>query len=130
VKGEGTMSNRIRELRQDKKMTLKELGEALDLAPNTISQYETGKREPKLERWQEIADYFDVSVGYLQGIIDNDSRKMIVNSYQKELLCDIDLLIESLNETITRSEKFTDRDVALLLSGLKLSKKNYYSCKE
>ncbi|MEY8584453.1 helix-turn-helix domain-containing protein [Ligilactobacillus animalis] len=62
------MSNRIRELRQDKKMTLKELGEAIGLAPNTISQYETGIREPKLKTWQKIADYFDVTVPYAQGV--------------------------------------------------------------
>ena len=68
VKGDDTMSNRIRELRQDKKMTLKELGEAIGLAPNTISQYETGIREPKLKTWQKIADYFDVTVPYAQGV--------------------------------------------------------------
>ncbi|MDU7064139.1 MAG: helix-turn-helix transcriptional regulator, partial [Lactobacillus paragasseri] len=34
----------------------------------TISQYERGKREPKLETWQKLADFFGVSVPYLQGI--------------------------------------------------------------
>lgn len=62
------MRNRIRELRNEQSLTLKELGEKVGLAPNTISQYETGDREPKLKTWQKLADYFDVSVGYLQGI--------------------------------------------------------------
>ena len=62
------LANRIRELRNEQSLTLKELGEKVGLAPNTISQYETGDREPKLKTWQKLADYFDVSVGYLQGI--------------------------------------------------------------
>lgn len=62
------LGNRIRELRAEKGVTLKELGEKTGLAPNTISQYETGNREPKLKTWQKLADYFGVSVGYLQGI--------------------------------------------------------------
>ena len=62
------MGNRIRELRNEQGLTLKELGEKTGLAPNTISQYETGNREPKLKTWQKLADYFEVSVSYLQGI--------------------------------------------------------------
>lgn len=34
----------------------------------TLNNYENGKTEPKLETWQKLADYFGVSVGYLQGI--------------------------------------------------------------
>ena len=59
--------NRIRELRQQKHLTLQELGDKLGLANNTLSQYETGKREPKLETWQKLADFFNVAVPYLQG---------------------------------------------------------------
>lgn len=60
-------SNRIKELRQEKNLTLKELGDALGLRDNTLSQYETGKRTPKEEILEQIADYFDVSVRYLAG---------------------------------------------------------------
>lgn len=65
------MKNRIKELRQKNNLTLKELGQKVGLATNTISRYETGKREPKLETWQKLADYFNVSVPYLQGFTDN-----------------------------------------------------------
>ncbi|MBB1095584.1 helix-turn-helix transcriptional regulator, partial [Limosilactobacillus sp. BG-MG3-A] len=41
-------SNRIAELRHKKNMTLKELGNALNMRDNTLSQYENNKREPKL----------------------------------------------------------------------------------
>ena len=61
------MKNRIKELRLKTGLTLRALGEKVGLANSTLSQYETGKREPRLETWQKIADYFDVSVPYLQG---------------------------------------------------------------
>lgn len=64
------MGNRIRELRAERNLTLMKLGEKVGLAPTTISQYENGNRKPKIERWQKLADYFGVSVGYLQGIED------------------------------------------------------------
>ena len=59
--------NRIKELRQKNNLTLKELGQKVGMANNTLSQYETGKREPKLETWQKLAKFFDAPVPYLQG---------------------------------------------------------------
>ena len=61
------MKNRIKELRQKNHLTLKEVSQKVGMANNTLSRYETGKREPKLETWQKLADYFNVSVPYLQG---------------------------------------------------------------
>lgn len=77
------MSNRIRELRNEQNLTLKELGEKVGLAPNTISQYETGDREPKLKTWQKLADYFDVPVPYLQGfpVMKNDPKLNLMPIY-------------------------------------------------
>lgn len=46
-------------------MTLKQLGQALGVRDNALSQYETGKRNPQLGLWEEIADYFAVSLDYL-----------------------------------------------------------------
>lgn len=59
--------NRLKELRQKNNLTLKELGQKVGMANNTLSQYETGKREPKLGTWQALADFFNVSVPYLKG---------------------------------------------------------------
>ncbi|WP_242367736.1 helix-turn-helix domain-containing protein [Lactobacillus intestinalis] len=60
--------NRIKELRQKNNLTLKELGQKIGMANNTLSRYETGKRKPKLETWQALANFFNVSIPYLQGI--------------------------------------------------------------
>ena len=61
------MANRIRELRKQRGITMKQLGEVVDLAESTISQYETGKRQPDNETLLKISEYFGVTVGYLLG---------------------------------------------------------------
>ena len=65
--------NRLRELRKEKKLTLKEVSSQLEqnnlkISPDALAKYERGDREPKLETWQKLADYFNVSVPYLQGL--------------------------------------------------------------
>ena len=61
------MNNRIRELRKQHKMTMKELGAVVGLAESTISQYETGKRQPDNETLLKLGEYFNTSVDYLLG---------------------------------------------------------------
>lgn len=60
--------NRIKQLRKDKNMTLVELGKQVGLPKGTLSRYESGSREPKEPTWQALANFFNVSVPYLQGI--------------------------------------------------------------
>lgn len=62
--------NRIKEIRKKKKLTLQQVADAIGVGNNTISRYETGKREPKLKTWEKLANFFNVSVTYLMGISD------------------------------------------------------------
>ena len=61
------MKNRLKEIRQEKKLSQKDLAKKLNISQQAISLYEKGDREPKLETWQKLADFFDVSVPYLRG---------------------------------------------------------------
>ena len=85
------MANRIRELRKQNDMTMKQLGEKLGLGESTISQYETGKREPDIKTLLKISECFNVSVDYLLGnvsepwfYVDNDRIVREINSYEDE----------------------------------------------
>ena len=60
--------NRIKEARKKKGLSLQQVADAVGVGNNTISRYETGKREPKLETWNKLAVFFNVSIPYLQGI--------------------------------------------------------------
>jgi len=62
------IGNQIKKLRQENKLLQKDLVEELNLTQQTISSYESNKREPDSETLQKIAQYFDVSVDYLLGI--------------------------------------------------------------
>lgn len=59
------MKNRIRELRKERGLTMKQLGNIIGAAESTMSQYETGKRQPGNETLLKLGEFFDVSVGYL-----------------------------------------------------------------
>lgn len=62
------MANRIRELRAKKNISQAQLAVYTGISQQSLSFYEKGDRKPKIEAWQKLADYFGVSVGYLQGI--------------------------------------------------------------
>lgn len=64
--------NRLKELRESKKLTFKELSNELksrnvSISPDSLSKYEREARNPKIDKWQALADYFGVSIPYLQG---------------------------------------------------------------
>ncbi|MDR3216715.1 MAG: helix-turn-helix domain-containing protein [Clostridiaceae bacterium] len=61
------MTNRIAELRKGIKMTQAHLATKLGVAGNTLSQYETGKRNMPDALKHKIADMFKVSVDYIIG---------------------------------------------------------------
>ena len=65
-----TVNNRIKELRLQKKLSQKELADKVGLSNQSISFYENGKREPKIEAWQKLAQFFNVPITYLQGESD------------------------------------------------------------
>ena len=59
---------RLKELRQSREITQSDLADILNVGSNTISQYETGNREPCFASLLRISEYFGVSVDYLLGI--------------------------------------------------------------
>lgn len=73
--------NRLKELRKEKGLTLDEIQSKTGINRGTYNNYENGTTEPKLETWQALADFFNVSVPYLQGKIfkedlDDEAQEM------------------------------------------------------
>lgn len=63
------MDSRLKELRKEKDVTLLDIETATGIKRSTYSDYENGiVKTGKLETWKKLADYFDVSVPYIQGI--------------------------------------------------------------
>ncbi|SEN53038.1 helix-turn-helix domain-containing protein [Lihuaxuella thermophila] len=80
--------NRLRELRQHKKITQKELGKRFKLSESAIGMYERGEREPSLELARQFADFFGVSLDYLTGQTDDPKGHVI----DQTILNDPDIL--------------------------------------
>lgn len=67
--------NRLKELRQEKKLSQKELADYLGVNEKTISRWENGESTIKSDKAQALADYFGVSVGYLLGYSEKVNAK-------------------------------------------------------
>ena len=77
--------NRLKELRKRKKMTQQELANIIGVTKLTILRWEKGDRQIKSDKAQQLAEYFNVSVGYLLGYEDN-------NSFVSSVVNEVDLL--------------------------------------
>lgn len=77
--------NRIKELRKNKGLSQSQLANKVGISNQVISFYENNKREPKIETWQALADFFDVTVPYLQGIDDKPNTGYSKDYIYKQL---------------------------------------------
>ena len=59
--------NRLKDLRQEKKLSQKELAENIGVHYRTLQNWENGESQIKPEKAQQLADYVGVSVGDLLG---------------------------------------------------------------
>ena len=66
-------SKRIFNLRKQRGLSQKELGEAVGLSHKAISTIESGARSTTIEKLILLADFFQVSTDYLLGRKDNPS---------------------------------------------------------
>lgn len=62
------MKNRLREVRYRTNLTLSSASRLLGINLDTLAKYERGEREPRLKTWQKLANFWKVSVPYLQGL--------------------------------------------------------------
>ncbi len=67
--------NRIKELREAKKVGQKEFAIDMGVAQPTVSNWETGQKEPSTKNAKRIAEYFNVSVDYLLGVSDDSEQQ-------------------------------------------------------
>jgi len=61
---------RIRDLREDRDMTQKEIAQYLNIRQNSYSRYETNERDIPLDVMAQLAVFYNTSVDYLMGLTD------------------------------------------------------------
>lgn len=90
--------NRLRELREQEGLSLRELGLKVNMNASVLGNYERGDRQPKTEVWDELANFFDVPTPYIMGLTDvkiDPSHYLlnIVNSMKEKKSEQTELLI-------------------------------------
>ena len=63
-------AQRLRELHQDKHLSMKQLAKELNTTDAAISNWENEINEPKISYLVSIAKFFNVSTDYLLGLED------------------------------------------------------------
>lgn len=61
---------RIKDLREDRDLTQREVAAYLHIKQNTYSQYETGQRQLPIEILIALARYYRTSTDYLLGLTE------------------------------------------------------------
>lgn len=105
------MINRIREIRKQRGLTMKQLGKIVDLAESTISQYETGKRQPDNETLLKLSEYFGVTVGYLLGA----ENETVPAAPQKDILDKVDIAFYGAFKELSEHDQDTIRDMVSVM---------------
>ena len=62
---------RLKDLREDRDITQRELAEYLHIRQNTYSQYETGQRQLPVETLIKLALFFGTSTDYILELTDD-----------------------------------------------------------
>lgn len=122
----------LRKLREKKNMTLAQVSEQLNIPATTIAAYELGKREPKLKTWIKLADYFNVSVSYLQGLTGFSKGK----APSDEIKPSDDLDINYLHQRLDQLKEINDlqelhkelKSIAKLAHSMKIKRQEGKEC--
>lgn len=105
---------RLKELREEKKLTRFALADILKVSYSTVSKYETNIRFPDKGILIALADFFDVSLDYLlcrndiketaEKILNESKKQSLISSPQKEYGTDKEFPAEAIEEI----EKFKE----------------------
>ena len=76
---------RLKELREEEGLSMGELSREIGtISQSTLSNYEGGKREPKLENIIELSRYFNCTTDYLTGESDIRNQEELIKLYHLE----------------------------------------------
>lgn len=81
-RGRNMISKRLRQIRVEHKLTQQNIADVLGIDRTTYTFYETGVSKPSLVTLAKLADIYNVTVGYLLGVEENNPKlKRIPEDY-------------------------------------------------
>ncbi|NTV49973.1 MAG: helix-turn-helix transcriptional regulator [Geobacteraceae bacterium] len=104
---------RIKEKRQQLKLSQKELAEKIEVTPSAINQYEKGDKVPSSEKIISLAKTLGVSSDYLLGVSNDDdifldeSITMAFKAFKELGASDRDNIVANINFLRDKAKKKT-----------------------
>lgn len=83
-KKEGQLMNNLRKLRKEKKLTLRELSEQVQINYANLSKMENGKRNLNNKAIFSLCDFFEVTSDYLLGLSPHRNFNTIHSEFENE----------------------------------------------
>lgn len=68
------IKNRLRDVREDRDLNQADIAELLSTTQEQISKYETGKQLMGIDKYIKLAEFYNISIDYLVGIIDTPKK--------------------------------------------------------
>ncbi|MDU0103047.1 helix-turn-helix transcriptional regulator [Bacillus velezensis] len=97
------LGDRLRVLRESRKLTQGKLAEILDISRGTYAHYEINKRKPDYDTLIKLAEYYGVTTDYLLKGESKETQDLIFNEQARKILEDPDTLIAAADGKITDS---------------------------
>lgn len=110
----------ILKLRKERRLSQREVSEALGISQALLSHYEKGLREPKFEFVVKVCDFYDVSADYLMGrtkirknpAAENvgfyDHNGMHISVWENEKVAELLRHVSSIFASLGESEELTE----------------------
>lgn len=96
------MANRLRELRNERGLTLRELSNQLNMTYSNIAKIERGEMGITADNLKIFSDFFDVTTDYILGV--SNERKNASQMLERKL-SDLDIKLLTSIENMTESQK-------------------------
>ena len=103
------IGSRVKELRQNKKLTQEQLGRLLSCSKPLIARIEAGTAAIAINKLNDFADVLDTSVAYLVGFADSSDRSdtnnsLMLSAYLAGMSGDTDFLADNIRISEEGSE--------------------------
>ncbi|MBC2207449.1 helix-turn-helix domain-containing protein [Listeria booriae] len=104
--------DRIKKLAEERKIAMSRLEEDLNFGKNSL--YKWKNQKPTIDKLQQVADYFQVSVDYLLGRTDiknpldglEDAQFLDVDGLTPEDIAKVESIVEALKEAQRKIDEF------------------------
>ena len=122
------VGQRIKQLRKEYNLTQQQFAELINLKNSTISLYENEKRQPEFQTLVKIADYFNVTIDWLFGRVDNKNLLIIENEYIPKDLLNVGVEYLKLAKEMC-DKKIPPDDMRKIIAAINALQKNNYNNK-